>query len=207
MSLILDALRKIEEERRTRRPGNSDVRSDVLSYRPNHPPPGKSRTMLILAAALLLLGTLAIPVLWQRTASSHGAGQGGDQLAGHAQVTESVTAALPPLPATPSNESGAAPPQRTAIAPEQKGTPAKQAHPVPQAAGEDQAAAGGDGNLVVSGIAWQEERALRRVVVNGSLLGEGGEIAGARVVEIRENRVRFSRGGKIFEISYAGGMK
>jgi general secretion pathway protein B len=60
--------------------------------------------------------------------------------------------------------------------------------------------AGGD--LLVSGIAWQEERKLRRAVVNGSLVGEGAEILGARVVEIRENRVRFSRGGKIFEVVY-----
>jgi general secretion pathway protein B len=58
--------------------------------------------------------------------------------------------------------------------------------------------------LVVSGIAWQEERGLRRAVVNGSLVGEGAEILGARVVEIRENRVRFSRGGSSFDVGYKG---
>ena len=56
-------------------------------------------------------------------------------------------------------------------------------------------------DLSVSGIAWQEERSLRRAVVNGLLLGEGAEIAGARVVEIGERRVRFSRGGQTFSVS------
>ncbi len=207
MSLILDALRKIEEERRTRRPGDSDVRSNVLSYRPTHPPSRKRRTIPVLIAAILLLGTLAIPLLRERGTSSNGEGGGIDQTARQSQIMESAHAAAPSTPATPTSGSGAATPQRTASAPDQKSTPAKQASPVTQATGEDQTAAGGDGNLIISGIAWQEERALRRVVVNGSLLGEGGEIAGARVVEIRENRVRFLRSGKTFEISYAGGMK
>lgn len=56
-------------------------------------------------------------------------------------------------------------------------------------------------NLTVSGIAWQEERSLRRAVVNGSLLGEGAEVAGARIVEIGERRVKFSQGGRTISVS------
>jgi len=60
----------------------------------------------------------------------------------------------------------------------------------------------GDSTIVVSGIAWQDERSLRRAVINGQLVGEGAEIQGVKVVEIRENRVKFSRGGSVFEINY-----
>jgi general secretion pathway protein B len=48
----------------------------------------------------------------------------------------------------------------------------------------------------VTGVAWQDERGSRRAVVNGLLLGEGAEVSGARIVEIRPDRVRFSRGGQ-----------
>jgi general secretion pathway protein B len=62
---------------------------------------------------------------------------------------------------------------------------------------------GSGDNIVISGIAWQEEHALRRAVVNGALLGEGAEVLGATVVEIREKSIRFKRDGDSFEIPYA----
>jgi general secretion pathway protein B len=54
--------------------------------------------------------------------------------------------------------------------------------------------------ITISGIAYQDDRSMRRAVINGALVGEGAEVAGAKVVEIRENRVRFSRAGENFEI-------
>lgn len=56
-------------------------------------------------------------------------------------------------------------------------------------------------DLKVSGIAWQEERSARRVVANGFLLKEGNVVAGARIVEILPDRVRFSMSGGEFELS------
>ena len=60
--------------------------------------------------------------------------------------------------------------------------------------------------ITVSGIAFQDERNLRRAVLNGSLVGEGAEVAGARVVEIRENKVRMSRGGQLFDVHFSSGF-
>jgi len=54
--------------------------------------------------------------------------------------------------------------------------------------------------LVVSGIAWQEDRPGRRAVVNGLLVAEGAMVAGARVTEIRAEKVIFSSGGHTLEI-------
>jgi general secretion pathway protein B len=61
-------------------------------------------------------------------------------------------------------------------------------------------------DISISGIAWQDERTLRRAVLNNALVGEGAEVAGARVVEIRENRVRMMRGGQLFDIVYTAGQ-
>ena len=52
----------------------------------------------------------------------------------------------------------------------------------------------------VSGIAWQDERGARRVVINGFLLKEGSVVAGSRISEILKDRVLFSRSGGKFEV-------
>jgi general secretion pathway protein B len=55
-------------------------------------------------------------------------------------------------------------------------------------------------DIKLSGIAWQEERRARRVVVNGFLMQEGGVVSGAKITDIFQDRVRFSLSGKIFDI-------
>jgi general secretion pathway protein B len=60
--------------------------------------------------------------------------------------------------------------------------------------------------ITISGIAYQDERYMRRAVINGALVGEGAEVAGAKVVEIKENRVKFSRGGESFEVVYSSSL-
>lgn len=55
-------------------------------------------------------------------------------------------------------------------------------------------------DIKLSGIAWQDERRARRAVVNGFLMQEGGMVAGARITDIFQDRVRFSQSGKVFEV-------
>jgi general secretion pathway protein B len=66
MSLILDALRKIEQERKARRQGSGDIRSDVLSYRATTPPPARSRLVPLLGLGLVLLAVLSGLYLWRK---------------------------------------------------------------------------------------------------------------------------------------------
>lgn len=208
MSLILDALRKIEQERKARRQGSGDIRSDVLSYRAATPPPARSRLVPLLGLGLVLLAAVGGLSLWRESTPPGTRGQRPDsagQLQTSAQLPPSApapTALQPPPPAPLQQPAAPAPAAPAAPAPRAALKPA----PLPMApAGHTESGAGTDsGNLVVSGIAWQEERGLRRAVVNGSLVGEGAEILGARIVEIRENRVRFSRGGSSFDVSYGG---
>ena len=61
-------------------------------------------------------------------------------------------------------------------------------------------------DISISGIAYQDERRLRRAVVNGVLVGEGADIAGARVVEIKESKVKLFRDGQMFDVHFTSGL-
>lgn len=55
-------------------------------------------------------------------------------------------------------------------------------------------------DIKLSGIAWQDERAGRRAVINGFLLKEGAVVSGAKITDIYANRVRLSSPAGQFEI-------
>lgn len=55
-------------------------------------------------------------------------------------------------------------------------------------------------DIKLSGIAWQDERAGRRAVINGFLLKESSVVSGAKIIDIRADRVRFSSSAGQFEI-------
>lgn len=54
--------------------------------------------------------------------------------------------------------------------------------------------------IKLTGIAWQESKKLRRAVINDILVGEGVQVGGATVVEIRPTAVRFEKNGSVFEV-------
>ena len=146
--------------------------------------------MLLLAgivAGVLLKGTGPSPAL-QQTADQSAAGTDDKPALPPAPPRTTPIPAEPvrTLPAATAPAEPPAPPLRKPVADD------------PPAAASEPA----DTAIAISGIAWQEERGLRRAVVNGALVGEGAEVAGARIVEIRERGVRFSRGGRTFEVSY-----
>lgn len=202
MSLILDALRKMEQERKARLPGATDIRPEVLSYRGVQRKPGRPPLLLTVTAAVLILlavGTgswflvkeeKTVPVRMPNNTSASGSvAPAPDQpalSAPHPQST--VEPATQPQTLSPP------------AVPMQIGLPPHEQRPAPVT--EVSAASG----ITVSGIAYQDERSLRRAVINGSLVGEGSEVAGARVVEIKENRIRFSRAGEQFDLVYASGL-
>ena len=55
-------------------------------------------------------------------------------------------------------------------------------------------------DIKLSGIAWQEERADRRAVINGFLLKEGGVVSGAKITDIEADKVYFSSSTGVFQI-------
>lgn len=194
MSLILDALRKIELERKAKNPGGVDIRSEVLSYHGNPQPPAKSRLLPVIVLTLLIIAAAGSFALYRGGRAAAPTGQSMTA----ADATIAAGSAAAPAPRVPTPEP--LPIRQETVPPTPQSPPAApQTGRPPQLTVVKEA----DDNITISGIAWQDERSLRRAVINGSLVGEGAEISGARVVEIRENRVRFSRDGQIFEVTYS----
>lgn len=104
-----------------------------------------------------------------------------------------AAAKTPPAPRHPPVAKPAA--SATRVAKKRSNAPMKPAKP----AAVSLVAAPAD--IKVSGIAWQDHRSSSRAVVNGFLLREGDTVSGARVVEIFQNRVRFSSAAGTFEVS------
>lgn len=234
MSLILDALRKMEQDRNSRRGSAQDLRPEVLRYRCA---PGPQRSLpvipVVVGVVLVACGIGAgFLVRGHRSVNpiEHSAGAPA-AVVEQAPVSNpipvaaapapapvapvaSVAPAAPELPRTPvavatpaKPEPAAAPvqPQATAKVRPVTVRPTKAARPeVEPVQAAQQPIAAGSGDIALSGIAWQDERSMRRAVLNGSLVGEGAFVAGARVVEIREDRVRLSRNGQLFETVLSG---
>jgi general secretion pathway protein B len=188
MSLILDALRKMELERKAKRHGSPEIRAEVLNYRAKPQQPEKSWLVPVIVALLLLSSTTAI-FLYVKSSGP--------------LQTEAVRTTVPvPVVSPPQPDPLALPPGKT-VPPAVVDKSAAASRPA--ALKDESMPPSGDNPIEVSGIAWQEERALRRAVINGALVGEGAEVSGAKVVEIRENLVRFNRSGRTFEVMYSSG--
>ncbi|MBI5655385.1 MAG: general secretion pathway protein GspB [Geobacter sp.] len=207
MSLILDALRKMEQDRKTRRQTAQDIRPEVLSYR-GRPHYESQRTLVpLLAVALLIVAGISTGLFLYRGRSIPATSQ--DEYVAP-PVNAPVTVQPPPpaaplVTAPPAVVQAPPPPVRTEPAALQPPVPPTLPIPaaLPVAAPTEPA---GTPAITVSGIAWQDERQRRRAVINGMLVAEGADVAGATVVEIKENRVRFSRGGKFFEIAHSSAL-
>jgi general secretion pathway protein B len=61
-------------------------------------------------------------------------------------------------------------------------------------------------DIKLSGIAWQDERAGRRAVINGFLLKEGAVVSGAKITDIQADRVRFAMPSGVFELRLDGAL-
>lgn len=271
MSLILDALRKMEQDRKSRRGAALDIRPEVLRYRGAVPRQEPKHPYLFPAVGiLLLLAGIGARVLWRgnsATAVSAGSDSTASSSPTAAALPTAATAATAPMAATGAPAPVTAAPAMTATPPlatAAASTPAAASAALPaaappapkvapdraiapataqQAAVSDSVASSGSKRdrkraaaaksshreapgisqsqpqhraaaeelqtipeISISGIAWQDERSLRRAVLNGQLVGEGAEVAGARVVEIRETKVRLSRGGQLFDVVFSSGF-
>lgn len=200
MSLILDALRKMELERKAKRQQSAALRAEVLNYRGTTAAPGRSRLTAAVTLGALLVAAATGLLVYKKSAPP-------PDNALHSPPPAPTASAPPPATAVI-----AQPPAAPPLAPQPRpmSGPSQPAAATSTAAAAKPAAPASDSTppttgISISGIAWQEERPLRRAVINGSLVGEGAEIAGARVVEIRENLVRFKQGGASFEVSYPSG--
>ncbi len=215
MSSILEALKKLEEEKAARRGGAGNLTGKVAkSGRRPRPLPAWliPASMLGIAAVSVLLTWFAMNGVFSRR---------GERLPGKMAPE---TAAVQDSPLTPTGV-----PVTEPLKPHQVRQPmeknveatarssavaAGKGHPLrsgPSARGGRETASApgptpavGTGTplpaLNVSGIVWQKDSAFRMAVVNGVPVREGGTVEGATVREILSDRVRFTLNGKDLEV-------
>jgi len=207
----------MEQERRSRRGVAQDLRPEVLRYRTATQPKQPSRYPLVIVGVVLLCAGIGAGFALK--------GNKGEAVSQAKQDAAAMSAAPAPTPSPveapavvpPAFEPAAAPVPNEPVAAPLAAEPAKPrparpvalpSSPAPVAATpfrEDAGSQGGGADITISGIAYQDERRMRRAVLNGQLVGEGAEIAGARVVEIKETKVKLSRGGQLFEVPFSSG--
>lgn len=210
MSTILRALKKLEHDKASRKPGPDDMDLEFLESTP--PAPRRSALKGILLVGLLVACGSAATYLYMSSAEKAPV----PPLPAVPQVRQAVfkpaTSALPTVPSQANRSSATAPqtvpsPSAQAL---QKPAPALRSgqqqptakpHP-PQASKAPRTSAPPSyaPSLTVNGIALSDGE-KRKAIVNGMTVAVGSTIEGARVEDIRGNRVRFSYGGKTFEIS------
>ncbi|HET6491196.1 MAG TPA: general secretion pathway protein GspB [Syntrophales bacterium] len=215
MSLILDALKKLDREKAAKRGGTVNVASGILLQ-----VKARRRGMALPLAAILFtaVGLAAATYFWAGAPSlPFGVSQTAATSPSSVVKTTPAVPAVPPvakqeLPAepkpAPSVEPGkqqiASPPPPAAEAKKPfeksrtKAPAATEAIRVPERNGNT--APSVRPVLKVSGIVWQEERPARLAFVNDIRVREGDMIKDVKVVEIHPDRVRFSQSGKVFDV-------
>ncbi len=188
MSLILDALKKLEQEKAARRTRQGDIRPALTARKSSPTSPAWRLPALFTGTIILAVAvTLGVTGLFsQKNLPPSPAPVQFPPLPSPTPAT-TVQPQRPPIPSARVNIP--APPDLPPPSPKRpKGI-------IPEPTGPTPA------DLKVTGIAWQDERTARRAVVNGALMGEGADVSGARIVEIRQEQVRFSRDGQSFAIA------
>ena len=215
MSSILEALKKLEDEKAGHRSGTGNIAAKVA--KPGRRPGQRPRWFLpagmafvAVAAALftyILMGGFSTRTNSVQPAQQTPTRQPQQLQQPHQAAAPAVAPAPPPVspPVTvrnralhPSPSSPVARPAPVMVAPPpQPVEPPKVEKP---AAPSPPAAEPGPPALKVDGIAWQKGNAERLAIVNGRAVSEGAVVEGARVEEIFPDRVRFSINDKTFEV-------
>jgi hypothetical protein len=224
MSYILDALKKVENEknRKTKAGGITSISGDLFQERIRRPSRGGARKTIVVIV-LVSLATFAASWFFLKDDKKKGA-------ATPPSIVTTTATAPAPLPSPPAAAPAQVlPPQQTPASPlpapavavspptvapkpvatvsdepersartEKKSAKKPSALPPPQKAAVQTIPAPAD--IKLSGIAWQEERSARRVVINGFLLQEGAAVSGAKILEIHQDRVRFGSPAGIFDL-------
>ncbi len=217
MSLILEALKKLDREKSSRRTGTANIAVEIL--RPDLPHPGKRIPLYFAGISLTAVAAAAITyaVVTQfgflskpSAPASVGAPAPRQQVFSAPLSREPIRDArdemsrVPPkvqdhaksiTPAAPLSEKKESPkviPEEADVAPVDTKKPAERT---------PDGSATTPPSLTVSGIIWSEEPSKRFAVINGTVATEGSEVYGVKVVEIHPTRVLLRHKGQSFEIS------
>jgi general secretion pathway protein B len=216
MSVILDALRKLDREKSSRRGGTANIAVEIL--RPALSRPGKNISLYVVAVSLTAIAAASITYVLMLEPGS-------------------LPKASPPAPVSypaPIEQATPAPPSREPVrnaqeeisrVPQKIESPVG-SKPIETSSGEkkvEQNAISGQKDtthestkkafehtqagpattppsLAISAIVWYEDPSKRFAMINGMITTEGSLIEGVKVVEINPTSIRFSHNGQYFEI-------
>jgi general secretion pathway protein B len=207
MSLILDALKKLDREKSSRRNGTANIAFEILRADPPRPAKRMLRyfaAVFITAVATACITYAIIAGFGVLSKSSPPATVSppapGRQVASVLPSREPVGNSRDEISPVPAKIRDSAESKESVTTPSGKKAgrdifTKEPAEPAPRVS------AAAPPSLKLSGIIWQEEPGERRAMINGTIATEGSLIEGAKIVEIYPTRVRFSYNGKPFEIS------
>jgi len=205
MSSILEALKKLEDEKAARLSNEGHFAGKVIKTGRRR----KEQPGWLLPASMAVVAAVAVLVTYIFMGGLSSRNKRHPSLVS-AEPRQSAAPSAAPAP-IPSFPSSAARIRALSLSPSTKA--AKQAHPtesVPEKGqpesrhGEKPATAPNSPavpTLQVTGIGWQKDNADRLAVVNGKPVTEGAVVEGARVEEIFPDKVRFSFNNRTFEIT------
>jgi len=226
MSTILRALKKLEHEKTSNKPDPTDIDLEFL----DSPPPVPRRSPLkgiLMVGLLLACGSGATYLFMSRTKKTPAPApvtRPAAPQARQAVVLKPTTSARTNALALANRSSAASPHAASAPQVQAHQKPAPAASPVtrrakvqpeyqdeerpvkkqraPQIAktAEPEKRVRSSASITVNGIALSDGE-KRKAIVNGMSVSIGSVVEGARIVDIQENRVQFSRGNRTFEIS------
>ncbi|HIJ81677.1 MAG TPA: hypothetical protein HPP76_08215 [Desulfuromonadales bacterium] len=230
MSYILDALKKIEREkaRKVSSGGIANLSGDLFNERTSRSggrPAGRIFVLVLLvtvvvcSAGWFLLGGNGKQKTASQRAITKAAAPASPAPAPAPVISQAPIPSPPPIP-QPVPQAVPQPVQMPQTPAGSAGVTAPPAPSVAAVSAEEDAPAGkkrggrtpkresesirptvqAPAEIKLSGIAWQDERAGRRAVINDFLLREGSVVAGARITEILADRVKFSAATGVFEI-------
>ncbi len=218
MSLILDALKKLDREKIERIEEKVDVTAGILKAGD----PAQRRSVLPLVSALAITASLAAVATYlifggsaPRTVDSRLTIPAAP--AAQVQNQQAAVAPLPPAPAAVTDRqpvSPGAPPSAPPIEVAEAMPPGKTkkvAEPAskgrvsagvesPRKAAAPEGQSGPLPTLKISGIVWQEMPSDRKAVINGRVAREGDTVEGVKVLEIYPTFVSVSFQGRSFKV-------
>jgi general secretion pathway protein B len=216
VSVILDALRKLDREKSSRRNGTANIAMEIL--RPDLSRPGKKVPPYIAALSLTAIAAAAVTyglmsgrgflskpaptVAVSPPAQSQQAIPAPLSREPIRDVRDETSGALPKIetPArsksieTSSTEKKT---ERNVIPEEAKVAPENTKKPMEHTPGVTIAT---PPSLKISAIVWYEDPSKRFAMINGTISTEGSLVDGVKVVEIHPTSVRFLHDGQYFEI-------
>jgi general secretion pathway protein B len=221
MSVILDALKKLEREKSSRRSGTADITLDIL--RPDLPRPGNRIPLYVAIAFLTSIATAAItysvmvkngfllkppppaatappalnPEVSSVILSSEPVGDARDEIRPTPPKIQTPVKTKTPPAASVENQ-GDEKGLNQGVRPGEADLAVEKTNAPPAYTRKGSATA--SPSLNISAIVWYEETSKRFAMINGLIIAEGAVVEGMKVEEIYPDRVRFLHNGQHLEI-------